>query len=416
MRHDGSGTRPLKAFFAHSLVRAIDGRIGPRNASVAPFAVRSIGGGVLMLTEGGAVAGTRPGTREVVGPQGDRLRIDPAARSVHANGREVILTPTEYDVLACLAERAGTIVATRDIIEQVWGEWYGPVDHVFVHVHHIRRKLGDCAHLLVTKRTLGYLLHAQEVEPGAPEAGAPLTSEYLELLQEDSTARGIAWIMLDERSKVSWASATVTPLLGWWPADIVGRHPWDLVPDGNAAGFIDRISTVERTLAQSFDTRARRADGGTVDVTVTVRTLHGMDGHRLGVISEWRLRPPADASGGELSGALAAECALPFRMTYDGDLRLVSVEPHQAFLGWEPHHVIGTHFSLSGLEEAHNRRILAEIIASGELQARRRMSARCTDGSTADVDMVIRVHREDGSIIGYTEAVRVIAPSVTPQT
>ena len=86
------------------------------------------------------------------------LRIDLAARSVEVDDLEVALTPTEFNVLACLARRAGTVVSTRELIEEVWGDWFGPVDHVFVHVHHIRRKLGPCGALIVTKRTAGYLL------------------------------------------------------------------------------------------------------------------------------------------------------------------------------------------------------------------------------------------------------------------
>ena len=119
-----------------------------------------------------------------------RLLIDYAARSVYVDGAEVALTPTEFDVLACLAQRAGTVVSTPDLIQAVWGEWFGPVDHVFVHVHHIRRKLGPCGKLIVTKRKAGYLMR---VEPELREHASPwpqITREYSQLLQEDARSRG----------------------------------------------------------------------------------------------------------------------------------------------------------------------------------------------------------------------------------
>ena len=83
------------------------------------------------------------------------LRIDFASASVYVDDQDVILTPTQYRILAFLASRAGSVVSARDIIDAVWGEWYGPVDHVFVYIHHIRNRLGPCGRLIRTRRTLG---------------------------------------------------------------------------------------------------------------------------------------------------------------------------------------------------------------------------------------------------------------------
>lgn len=87
-----------------------------------------------------------------------RLRIDLDAASVFVDDAEVRLTPTQYRILVCLAMRAGTIVPAREIIAEVWGDWYGPVDHVFVYIHHIRDRLGPCGRLIRTRRTMGYIL------------------------------------------------------------------------------------------------------------------------------------------------------------------------------------------------------------------------------------------------------------------
>jgi two-component system response regulator RegX3 len=79
------------------------------------------------------------------GPQDlGRLRLDRRARRVFVDGREVDLTPKEFDLLALLAEDPGAVVARQTILEQVWDpHWYGPTKTVDVHVASLRRKLGQ---------------------------------------------------------------------------------------------------------------------------------------------------------------------------------------------------------------------------------------------------------------------------------
>src|SRR5712692_4149138 len=49
------------------------------------------------------------------------LAIDVAGRSVLLDGREIHLTPTEYDLLRCLASHAGRTVTPRILLDEVWG-------------------------------------------------------------------------------------------------------------------------------------------------------------------------------------------------------------------------------------------------------------------------------------------------------
>ena len=106
------------------------------------------------------------------------LRIDFDSASVYVDDQDVILTPTQYRILAFLAGHAGSVVSARDIIDAVWGEWYGPVDHVFVYIHHIRNRLGPCGRLIRTRRTLGYVLQGdpspdgRRDDPGASHHGS----------------------------------------------------------------------------------------------------------------------------------------------------------------------------------------------------------------------------------------------------
>src|SRR4029079_15075284 len=49
------------------------------------------------------------------------LRIDAAARRVWRDGEEVRLTPTEFELLVCLASRPGTLISREEVIAAGWG-------------------------------------------------------------------------------------------------------------------------------------------------------------------------------------------------------------------------------------------------------------------------------------------------------
>lgn len=84
------------------------------------------------------------------------LRVDRRARRVVVDGRELELTPKEYDLLALLAAHAGRAMTREQIIEQVWDEhWWGPTKTLDVHIAALRKKLGEPA-WISTLRGVGY--------------------------------------------------------------------------------------------------------------------------------------------------------------------------------------------------------------------------------------------------------------------
>jgi two-component system response regulator RegX3 len=88
------------------------------------------------------------------------LDVDTRARRVHMDGREVELTPKEFDLLAALARDPGAAVSRRRLLEEVWDtSWYGSTKTIDVHVAALRRKLGDPG-LIETVRGVGFRLHA----------------------------------------------------------------------------------------------------------------------------------------------------------------------------------------------------------------------------------------------------------------
>ena len=92
------------------------------------------------------------------------LMINPAAREVSVAGQLVELAPKEFDLLLALAQQAGRVLSTEELLERVWGTaWIGESQTIYVHVRWLREKLeDDPAHprRLLTVRGVGYKLVA----------------------------------------------------------------------------------------------------------------------------------------------------------------------------------------------------------------------------------------------------------------
>src|SRR6266567_8815778 len=99
------------------------------------------------------------------------LTIDFGQQLVLMVGRKVVLTPTEYRLLADLARNAGRIVPQDLLLERVWGKEYVGEHHMLqVNINRLRHKLEvDPAHprYLLTEAGVGYLLATQPDAQGA---------------------------------------------------------------------------------------------------------------------------------------------------------------------------------------------------------------------------------------------------------
>ena len=88
------------------------------------------------------------------------LVVDPRARRAQVDGRELELTPKEFDLLTALASDAGAAISRRRLLEEVWETtWYGSSKTIDVHVASLRRKLGDPG-LIEKVRGVGFRLRA----------------------------------------------------------------------------------------------------------------------------------------------------------------------------------------------------------------------------------------------------------------
>lgn len=89
------------------------------------------------------------------------LVIDLEASSVKVDGREVFLTPKEYDLLLFLAQSPNVVKSREQILHAVWNtDFYGDGRTVDTHVKNLRMKLGPCGERLRTVRSRGYMLES----------------------------------------------------------------------------------------------------------------------------------------------------------------------------------------------------------------------------------------------------------------
>jgi len=88
------------------------------------------------------------------------LVIDLARHRVQRGGREVHLTPTEYELLAYLATHRGKVLTHQVILHRVWGpEYDGETQYLRVFVSQLRRKIEPdprAPRFLLTELGVGY--------------------------------------------------------------------------------------------------------------------------------------------------------------------------------------------------------------------------------------------------------------------
>jgi DNA-binding response OmpR family regulator len=90
------------------------------------------------------------------------LEIDSESHTVTRAGDSLDLSPREFDLLYALASQPDKVIATEDLLSQVWGaEFVGQPQAVYVHIRWLREKLEtDPNHpqRIVTVRGVGYKL------------------------------------------------------------------------------------------------------------------------------------------------------------------------------------------------------------------------------------------------------------------
>ncbi|MEU6944942.1 response regulator transcription factor [Streptomyces sp. NPDC046316] len=101
------------------------------------------------------------------------LSLDPAARRVTKNGRELALTLREFDLLAYFLRHPGQVCDRERLMREVWGWDFGDLSTVTVHVRRLRGKVEDdpaSPQLIQTVWGVGYRFEASRVTEAASAA------------------------------------------------------------------------------------------------------------------------------------------------------------------------------------------------------------------------------------------------------
>lgn len=119
---------------------------------VKPFSPRE-----LVARVGALLRRSNPGSGEpmVIGP----LSIDTRRREVRVDGVMVTLREREFDLIAYLASRQGTVCSRGELLDHVWGyDFTGDERTIDTHVRRVREALGSAGTMLRTVWGIGYQL------------------------------------------------------------------------------------------------------------------------------------------------------------------------------------------------------------------------------------------------------------------
>jgi DNA-binding response OmpR family regulator len=86
------------------------------------------------------------------------LRIEPGNREVIFGGKKAHLTLTEFDILRCLASKAGTVVSREDILKDVWRDDSPKTNDrtIDVHIRALRKKIPELSKHIMSIYGVGY--------------------------------------------------------------------------------------------------------------------------------------------------------------------------------------------------------------------------------------------------------------------
>ena len=137
--------------------RVVGLELGADDYVTKPFSPRELVARVrAVLRRTAGVAGEADAVRRV-----GVVTLDPARHRVHADGVEVVLTSTEFELLGHLMRRPGRVFTREELLASVWGyAAHAGTRTVDVHVAQVRGKLAEASplarDLIRTVRGVGY--------------------------------------------------------------------------------------------------------------------------------------------------------------------------------------------------------------------------------------------------------------------
>jgi DNA-binding response OmpR family regulator len=133
--------------------RVVGLELGADDYVVKPYGLRELIARIRAVTRRAATLGGTNSPLRVGG-----LEVDERSRRATLDGRELELTPKEFDLLVALTRDPGAALSRQRLLAEVWQtSWYGSSKTIDVHVAALRRKLGDPG-WIETVRGVGFRL------------------------------------------------------------------------------------------------------------------------------------------------------------------------------------------------------------------------------------------------------------------
>jgi two-component system, OmpR family, KDP operon response regulator KdpE len=143
---------------------AVDSKVATLRAGADDYVTKPFGMNEL-------VARIRVALRHKFQQQGEKpvfqsgdLSVDLVKRIVKVEGKEIKLSPKEYDILRILVQHAGKVLTHHFILKQIWGDTTD-VQYLRVYVRQLRQKIEktpDQPHHITTETGVGYRLRVVE--------------------------------------------------------------------------------------------------------------------------------------------------------------------------------------------------------------------------------------------------------------
>ncbi len=139
-------------------------KIAALNAGADDYLTKPFGIGELLARMRVALRHAVQPAAQPVFTLGD-LNVDLERRAVTLAGREIQLTPTEYDLLRVLVLHAGKVLTHHQLLREVWGVGYEQETHMLrVNISNLRRKVEadpTRPRYVVTEPGVGYRLRTE---------------------------------------------------------------------------------------------------------------------------------------------------------------------------------------------------------------------------------------------------------------
>lgn len=91
------------------------------------------------------------------------LYVNPVRHEVQVDGKNVVLTLKEFELLNLLISRQGIVFTRAQLLDEIWGYGFdGESRTVDVHVRTLRQKLGEAGNYIETVRGIGYKIGGEK--------------------------------------------------------------------------------------------------------------------------------------------------------------------------------------------------------------------------------------------------------------